>query len=109
MWTCPDCETVVFGDPQQHSCPKRLDRVARGFENRERPWLKEASPPEELLTRVRAFVGDRIDWGWRVVWDDGIRREIQVLDEDLDPPIQTRRLDHMEDWESVFRDLGLLR
>lgn len=108
---CRDCNHFVLGGLDGHRCQARLAKAARGFEVSRPTWMTEASPPEELLTRVRAFVNDRIDWGWRVVIEEGrIIRQIQVEDPDLPPPhLQVRELDHHEDWETAFRDLGLLR
>lgn len=111
FWECEQCGATVYGaQPGDHRCQAVRDRVARGFEVRRPTWLAEASPPEELLTRVNGFIKDRIDWGWRVFFDEGrIVRQIQVGDPDLPPPhIQFRNLENWEDWEPAFRELGLL-
>lgn len=71
--------------------------------------MVEASPDEELLTRVRSFVGDRYEWGWKVTFDGGrLIRRIEIDDPDFRPRLQIRELSNWEDWEEVFRELGLL-
>lgn len=122
VWTCPDCGVPVIGKVGKnyvHACaPKHSrERVAQGFEevsNPERPsWLHQVEPSDELRARMKRQAA-YLDLGVEieVAWENSkVKRAILVFDPSLPESMRRtyRELGPLEDWEVVFRELGLIR
>lgn len=116
MTICSECGAAYsvvcgFNPTAKHICEHKREAAARGWEGDDEALVLRLQPPVEILTKVRAFIGESISWDWQVsIGADGLMRRITVKDPSLPPPhdAQVRDLANHEDWEGAFKALGLL-